>query len=126
MQAVKRLGGKPDSSIKTEGDVCFVQVIVNCLWHRDQAQSLFCQNTCDLQRTIAADRDERIHVMQAESPNDLVGAIHFFHGPIKMRDRIPHGVIAVACSQNGPAQMGYPAYPFARKRDKSPVWIFFR
>ena len=66
MKAVKRLGGEADSGIKSEGDFCLVEIVVNRLGHGDQPLAFLRKHTGDRQRTIAADRDERVNVMQTE------------------------------------------------------------
>ena len=63
-------------------------------------------------------------MVQAETANDLVGAVDFFDGAVRACDRILEWIVTIAGSQNSPAQMGDPFDPVAGQRNQTSVWIF--
>src|SRR6185436_10054862 len=124
MQTVQRFGGKANRGIKSERDLGLIQVIIDRFRNRDQTQTFFRQDTCDRQRAVTADGNERVDMMQTETTHDLIAAVHLLHAPVRACDRILKWIITITRSKNGPAQMGDAADSFTGQRNKTAVRIF--
>ncbi|GDY43894.1 hypothetical protein SANT12839_047760 [Streptomyces antimycoticus] len=66
MQPVDRLGGDIDGGVEAEGVVGAGHVVVDRLGHSDHLDALAAQGRGDAERVLAADRDERVHLVLGE------------------------------------------------------------
>ncbi len=74
-QSVDALRGEADRRVEAERLDRLVEVVVDRLGHADDAQPGLVESLGDLQRAVAADRDESVDVADGEQLDELVGAI---------------------------------------------------
>src|SRR5512141_3059927 len=63
-------------------------------------------------------------MMQAESAHNLVAAVYFLRCPIRAKDRVSERVVAIACSEDRPAEMRDTPDPLGGQGNKTSIGIF--
>ncbi len=119
VEAVDRLGGERDRGVKSEGNHCAVEIVVDCLRHADDAKAFLGQDRGNAKRAIAADRHQRVDPFCSKHVQKLACAVAFPHRSVGRGDGKPQRVPTICRAENRPAQRRDAANGLAREPNQT-------
>ena len=112
VQPIDRLERGVDRSVEAERGDGAGHVVVDGLGHADDAHALGSQLRRDLERTVAANRDDCLDAEVAGILDEFVGTIDFFPRSVILLDRIREWAAAIGGPENRSASARDAAHPF--------------
>ena len=117
VQLVDRFHGRVDGRVETERRHRAGDVVVDRLRHADHAHALGGELRSNLQRPVAADRDDRFDAQIARVLHELIRAIHILPRPIGLQHRIRERAATIRRFDDRAALIGDPPHAVLGERD---------
>ena len=125
MQAVNALGRELHRAVEPERGHRAFKIIVNRLWHADDAKSFFVQVVRDVERPVAADGNERFEPAFPETAQHFVAAVNLGKRTLRLRHLSLEGIAAIALAEDCAAEVRDVANEGARQFHHSAIGIVF-
>ena len=125
-QPVDALRAEVDGAVEAECRRCLFQIVVDCLGYADQTQPSLVQVAGYHQRSVAADRDQRIDFMLREAAKQLLGPVHLDPGAVMLSHRVSDWVATIGGADDRAAVVDDAANTVARQLDQPSLGILVR
>ena len=107
-QPIDALGRHLDRGVEPEGGVSHLQVVVDGLGHADHAEAGVRELSSDGERSVAADRDQRLDPGVSEHADQLVGAVDAGPGPVGLLHGERRRISAIGTPEDSSTEMRDP------------------